>query len=109
MQKTLPLYILGGLIVVCFFAMCACLIFFTVPAAQAPMVWAFFGILGAAFTAVVQYFYGSSSGSAAKTEMMNAGAMIEAAKNPGPVVADSASTQSQPAVADSTKAPSQPV
>jgi uncharacterized BrkB/YihY/UPF0761 family membrane protein len=88
MQKTLPLYILGGLVTVCFFAMCAFLIFFTVPKEQANMVWAFFGVLGAAFTSVVQYFFGSSSGSAAKTEMLN---------------------QPQSVVVDPVKAPAQPV
>jgi len=71
-QKTLPLYILAGVICLGFFAMCGMLMFQAIPEGQANAVMILFGALAGAFGSVVGYFFGSSASSAAKTEIIAA-------------------------------------
>lgn len=62
--------VLAVLITVGFFGTLASLIAYGKPAAGGDALLVMLGALGAAFTGVVSYFFGSSSGSAAKTELM---------------------------------------
>ena len=66
------MYILGCLIVAGFFGVTALLIFRTtvIPPGSRDAVMLLIGNLGVCFGAVVQYFFGSSKGSADKTAMM---------------------------------------
>lgn len=66
------LLILASIICSGFFASLVCLMFVTIPPAQNNVVMAMVGVLGAAFTGVVSYFFGSSQSSAVKSEQMAA-------------------------------------
>jgi len=70
-NKDLAMYILGGLITIAFFVVIYLLIFVEIPQGNKDILNIILGALIAAFGGVVNYFYGSSSGSAAKTEMLN--------------------------------------
>ena len=64
-------YILGGVIVVGFFLLLYFLVFSGVPDTNKDLLNLVVGALIGSFATVVGYFYGSSAGSAAKTELMN--------------------------------------
>ena len=66
-------YFLATVIVAGFFALLAILIFRQLPPDSSGVIFMLFGALSAAFGAVVQYFFGSSKGSADKTEMLAKG------------------------------------
>jgi xanthine/uracil permease len=67
--KNLPLYILAVVIVVGFFVLLGLLIFKEIPPQNKDLLNIVIGTLLAAFMSVVSYWYGSSKGSADKTEM----------------------------------------
>ena len=69
-KKDIAIYILAGLIVIGFFALLTLLLFRTLPEDSSGVIFMLFGALSAAFGAVVQYFFGSSKGSADKTELI---------------------------------------
>lgn len=64
------LYALAWMLVVGFFALVATLLFKPLPPDSTGVIFLLFGSLSAAFGAVIQYFFGSSQGSRAKTELM---------------------------------------
>lgn len=66
--KSIYQLILGGIIVVCFFACVYLLITVEMPNANENMLYILLGVLAAKFSDVVGYFYGSSAGSASKDE-----------------------------------------
>lgn len=68
-----PLYVLASIIVIGFFALMIILMKYTVPAGSRDVAYMLFGSLAAAFGAVVNYFFGSSKGSADKTEILKNG------------------------------------
>lgn len=70
-KSDVNLYVLAWTIVVGFFGLMGLLFKYAVPADQTGVVFMLFGSLAAAFGAVIQYFFGSSSGSAAKTVMLS--------------------------------------
>ncbi len=63
-------YVLGAIVVIGFFALLIILVLVRVPDANKDLLHLAVGVLLAAFSSVVGYFYGSSAGSAAKNEMM---------------------------------------
>ena len=63
-------YILGGLIVTGFFILLYLLVASEVPETNKDLLNLVVGALIGSFAGVVQYFFGSSSGSAKKTEIM---------------------------------------
>jgi hypothetical protein len=63
-------YALGATIVLCFFLASYLLIFNAVPEANSKLLDILFGALVAQFINVVGYFYGSSKGSADKTDII---------------------------------------
>jgi len=65
------MYGLGAVIVLCFFAVIIIMLTVSVPVSNADELNIALGALIGAFTAVVGYFFGSSAGSAKKTEMLN--------------------------------------
>ena len=65
------MYILGVLIVVGFFALLVLLLFKPIPENNSEVLYLAIGSLLSSFSMVVGYFYGSSAGSAQKTELMN--------------------------------------
>ena len=67
----LAMYILATIIVVGFFILLIYLIRYTLPKDSTGVVFMLFGALASAFGAVVNYFFGSSSGSAAKTDIIS--------------------------------------
>ncbi len=67
------MYALGGLIAFAFFALLGLLIFKAVPETNKDLLTTAMGVLFGAFTGVVGYFFGSSLGSARKTELMTGG------------------------------------
>lgn len=64
------MFILGGLIVVGFFVLLYLLIMAEVPERNKDLLNLVVGALIGSFATVVGYFYGSSAGSATKTEIM---------------------------------------
>lgn len=68
--KDIFMYILAALVVVCFFALLYIMIFEAVPDNNKDMMNLIVGSLIGAFTMVVNYFFGSSTGSKAKTEFL---------------------------------------
>ena len=66
----LAMYILAVIIVVGFFTLLVFLILYPLQKDSTGVIFMLFGALSAAFGAVVQYFFGSSSGSAAKTDII---------------------------------------
>ena len=71
MYKELYMYVLGGVIAVGFFGVLIVLLTVELPLPNKDMLLIMLGILGAKFSDVVSYFYGSSKGSADKTKMLN--------------------------------------
>lgn len=70
-MKDLFQYILGGLIVVGFFALLYFLVFQPVPDKNSDLLNLIVGALIGSFATVVGYFYGSSAGSAAKEKTIS--------------------------------------
>jgi len=68
--KNLFMYILGAFICGGFFTLLGLLIFREIPVSNKELLYLAIGALLAAFSTVVGYFFGSSAGSAAKTELM---------------------------------------
>lgn len=68
--RDILMYILGGLIVIAFFATVYLLIYQVVPLDNKDILLIVIGALVAKFGDVVGYFYGSSRGSADKTDIM---------------------------------------
>ncbi len=64
-------YILGGLIVAGFFVLLYLLVMSEVPEKNKDLLNLVVGALIGSFATVVGYFYGSSAGSAAKTELLS--------------------------------------
>lgn len=64
-------YVLGALVVLCFFAVIVLLIIIGVPSDNKEALLLILGALIGAFSSVMGYFYGSSIGSAKKTDLMN--------------------------------------
>jgi hypothetical protein len=71
-KADMNLYILSWVMVGGFFSLVGLLIFRPLPPDSSGVVMMLFGSLSAAFGAGIQYFFGSSAGSAAKTDMMKA-------------------------------------
>lgn len=69
--QDLYMYILGGLVIIGFFALLIVLVTVEIPEINAGLINISVGALIGSFTTIVGYFYGSSQGSKAKTEMMN--------------------------------------
>jgi len=68
--KEIYMYILGALIVLCFFGILGLLVFQPIPDQNNELLYLAIGALIGFAGSVVQYFYGSSKGSADKTEML---------------------------------------
>ena len=68
--KNLMMYVLGGLITIGFFGLLWLLIYISIPEQNKDLLNIAIGSLLAAFATVVGYFYGSSKGSADKTELL---------------------------------------
>jgi len=68
--KDVVMYVLGGLITLCFFFVLYLLIFYPMPQENKDVLYLAIGALIGFEGAVVNYFYGSSAGSAQKTELM---------------------------------------
>jgi drug/metabolite transporter (DMT)-like permease len=68
--KDYAMYVLGALITICFFIVLAFLIFKPMPEENIDVLYLVIGALIGFEGAIVTYFYGSSAGSAAKTEIM---------------------------------------
>ena len=73
--SNLPLYVLATVIVVGFFIMVGVLIFKStvIPQGSREIAFILLGTLSSSFAGVVQYFFGSSKGSADKTKLMASG------------------------------------
>lgn len=69
-KKNIPLYILAALIVTGFFVLLYVLIFHPIPGDNKDVLNLVVGALIACFTAVVNYFFGSSKGSSEKNELL---------------------------------------
>jgi len=69
--KDIFMYILGALIFLLFFAIVGVLIWKEIPSPNYELLYMLLGILGAKFSDVVSYFFGSSKGSSDKTKLMN--------------------------------------
>jgi len=69
--KDVFMYVLGGLISICFFFVLYLLIFHPMPTENKDVLYLIIGALIGFEGAVVSYFYGSSKGSADKNEMLN--------------------------------------
>lgn len=63
-------YVLAWVIVVCFFGLIGVLMFVEIPPKQTEVMFMLFGTLSAGFGAVIQYFFGSSKGSADKSAQL---------------------------------------
>jgi predicted outer membrane lipoprotein len=64
------MYILGALLSICFFAVIALLIFKPIPQENRDVFYLILGSLIGLESTVVNYFYGSSRGSAEKSELL---------------------------------------
>lgn len=62
--------ILAYTVTVGFFGLLVCLFIFTVPKDSQPIIYSMVGVLGTVWISVMTYYFGSSSGSAAKTELL---------------------------------------
>lgn len=69
-KRDLNLYILAWVVVLGFFILCGLLMKITLPEGQNPVIFMLFGALATGFGQVLQYFFGSSKGSADKTALM---------------------------------------
>ena len=68
--KDWAMYILGALTAVGFFILLGLLVFQAIPESNNELLYLSVGALITGFTTVINYFYGSSAGSAQKTEAM---------------------------------------
>ena len=66
-----PIYVLAGIIVSGFFILVGILFKYTIPDGSREVAYMLFGSLSAGFGAVLQYFFGSSKGSADKTALLS--------------------------------------
>jgi drug/metabolite transporter (DMT)-like permease len=64
------MYALGALNFIGVFAITGLLIFNAIPESNKDVLLVLLGVLASSFTAVISYFYGSSKGSADKTDIM---------------------------------------
>lgn len=62
--------ILAYAVTVGFFAMIGCLFYFPIPTNSQPVIFSLVGVLGTAWIAIITYYFGSSSQSAGKTQMI---------------------------------------
>jgi hypothetical protein len=62
--------ILAYTVTVGFFGLLACLFRFEVPKDSQPIIYSMVGVLGTVWISVMAYYFGSSSGSAAKTDLL---------------------------------------
>jgi lipopolysaccharide export LptBFGC system permease protein LptF len=69
-QNRVAMLILGTLITVCFFALLGLLMFLAIPIANSELLYLAIGALIGFMGSVVQYYFGSSSGSADKSEQI---------------------------------------
>jgi len=69
-KTDINLYVLAWVIVSGFFGLTALMFFKAIPESSSQAVFMLFGGLVSGFTAVLQYFFGSSRGSAEKTKLM---------------------------------------
>ena len=65
------MYVLGALITVGFFVLLGLLLFYQIPDNNNDVLYLAIGSLISAFSMVVGYFYGSSAGSAHKTDIID--------------------------------------
>jgi hypothetical protein len=79
-KKDVNLYVLAWTIIAGFFGLVGILVFVAVPQDSSGVVYMLFGALSAGFGAVIQYFFGSSAGSAEKSRFFEA---LTAAKKGG--------------------------
>jgi hypothetical protein len=68
--KDIFMYCLAGMVVLLIFAVIGILMFRTTPTENSELLYTALGLALGWGTAVIQYFFGSSKGSADKTEMM---------------------------------------
>lgn len=68
--KDIFMYVLGAVIIICFFIVLWLLVFNPMPVDNKDVLYLIIGALIGFAGSVVNYFYGSSSGSATKTEML---------------------------------------
>lgn len=69
-KKNVPKYILGSIITVGFFILLGLLIFRPIPQGNNEILYLAVGALISAFSLVVGYYFGSSAGSAEKTDLL---------------------------------------
>jgi hypothetical protein len=69
--KSIAMYVLAGLIVVCFFVTLGLLVFKTIPTENKDLFNLAMGTELAGMATIVGYFYGSSMGSKEKTDLLN--------------------------------------
>ena len=69
-QTDINFYVLAWVIVLGFFTLIGVLMFVPIPPKQTEVMFMLFGTLSAGFGAVIQYFFGSSKGSADKTNQL---------------------------------------
>jgi hypothetical protein len=70
-KKDIAMYILGGIITVCFFAVLALLVFKPMPQENKDVLYLVIGALIGFEGSVVTYFYGSSAGSSKKDDTIS--------------------------------------
>ena len=69
--KEIFMYGLGGLIAICFFIVVGLLVFKQVPESNEKLIYMLIGALVGSFGTIVNYFYGSSKGSADKNDIIS--------------------------------------
>lgn len=70
-KSDINLYILAWVMIVGFFTLMSILFYHPVPEDSGGVIFMLFGALASAFGAVIQYFFGSSAGSTAKTALLS--------------------------------------
>ena len=68
--KEILVYVLAIVIVICFMLLLALLIFQEVPAPNSELLYTMVGVFGTMTITVINYYFGSSKGSADKTKIM---------------------------------------
>ena len=69
--RNVLMYVLGALITLAFFGLLGMLVLYPIPEKNSQVLTLTIGALITSFSMVVGYFYGSSKGSADKTELLN--------------------------------------
>ena len=69
--KEVYMYVLASLLFIGFFIVLVLLLKHAIPEENKELVHTLLGVLGTCFVMTITYFFGSSKGSADKTEMMN--------------------------------------